>query len=302
MITRDQMQSMIDNDAVVVDADGDKVGKIGQVYLDDNSGSPEWVTVKTGLFGTSETFVPLSAANLSDDTIRVPYDKAVIKDAPRVDADQHLAPEQEDDLYRHYQDVAGEGAVDHHGTDRHGNQGDHHRQDEHARHNGHDDHEAHDRHDDHEAHDRHDDHEGHRRTDDGGHSMVRSEEQVHVGTEKVETGRARLRKYVVTENVTTTVPVEREEVRLEREPISADESPAAGVDGDGDLGEQEQEVVLSEERVRVDKETVPVEKVKLGTETVTDEQQVSEEVRKEQVEADLPDGYADHGQRHDGDR
>ncbi|MGB3184650.1 MAG: PRC and DUF2382 domain-containing protein [Ornithinimicrobium sp.] len=286
MITTDQMQGMIDNDAVVVDADGDKVGKIGRVYLDDTSGNPEWVTVKTGLFGTSETFVPLSAANLSDDTIRVPYDKATIKDAPRMDADEHLSPEQEDDLYRHYQDVGGEGAVE---ADGRRGDGDRH------------DHDGHD-HDPQEGHHDHDDHDRHRHTDGDGDSMVRSEEQVHVGKEKVEAGRARLRKYVVTEDVTTTVPVEREEVRLEREPISEADARDGNVVSDGDLGEQEQEVVLTEERVKVEKETVPVEKVNLGTDTVTDEQQVSEEVRKEQVEADLPDGHDDNSQRHDGDR
>ncbi|MGB3827245.1 MAG: YsnF/AvaK domain-containing protein, partial [Ornithinimicrobium sp.] len=118
--------------------------------------------------------------------------------------------------------------------------------------------------------------------------MVRSEEQLQVGTERVETGKARLRKYVVTENVTTTVPVEREEVRLEREPITEDERGDVSVDGD--LGDEEQQVTLSEERVVVDKETVPVERVSLDTQTVTEEQQVSEEVRKEQVETDVPDG------------
>ncbi|MGB5952841.1 MAG: PRC and DUF2382 domain-containing protein [Ornithinimicrobium sp.] len=278
MITTNQMQQMIDNDAVVVDSDGDKVGKIGQVYLDDDSGNPEWVTVKTGLFGTSETFVPLSAADLSDDTIRVPYDKATIKDAPRVDADQHLSPEQEDDLYRHYKDVGGDHAVDGHDHDGHD-------------HDGHDGHDGHD----HDGHD-HDDHGRHGNAADGD-AMVRSEEQVDVGTEKVETGRARLRKYVVTEDVTTTVPVEREEVRVEREPIGDGDGEVVA---DGDLGEQEQEVVLTEERVSVNKETVPVEKVNLGTETVRDEQEVTEEVRKEQIEADVPDeAQAGDGERND---
>jgi uncharacterized protein (TIGR02271 family) len=122
----------------------------------------------------------------------------------------------------------------------------------------------------------------HDHNDDG---MVLSEEQLRVGTEKVETGKARLRKYVVTENVTKTVPVEREEVRLEREPIAEGDTVGA----DGDIGDAEQEVVLTEERVVVSKESVPVERVSLDTETVTDHEEVNEEVRKEEVEADIPD-------------
>ncbi|CAN5361220.1 PRC and DUF2382 domain-containing protein [soil metagenome] len=299
MISTDQMQGLLDNNAEVVDSDGDKVGKIGQVYLDDTSGNPEWVTVKTGLFGTSETFVPISAADVDDNSIRVPFDKATIKDAPRIDVDEHLSPEQEDELYRHYQDVNrqasgghdDQGGIDEdHGDHTHdGQDGDHNHDDD-----GHDhDHDGHD-HDD--AH-----HDGDRAGDGEGESMVRSEEQVNVGTKRVETGKARLRKYVVTEDVTTTVPVEREEVRLEREPIS--DGDAGEAVADGDLGDEEQEVTLTEERVTVDKETVPVERVGLGTETVTDDQEVTEEVRKEQVEADLPDGHDDgEGQRNDDDR
>ena len=112
--------------------------------------------------------------------------------------------------------------------------------------------------------------------------MTRSEERLHVGTESVPAGRARLRKYVVTENVTTTVPVSHEEVRLEREPITdanrdapcpARTSPRKSTRSS-----------LNAERPVVTKETVPVERVRLATETVAGEQQVSEEVRKEQID------------------
>ncbi len=285
MISTDQMQSLLDNGGVVIDSDGDKVGKIGQVYLDDRSGNPEWVTTKTGMFGGSETFVPLSGADATDEEIRVPYDKATIKDAPRVDdAEGHLSPEQEDELYRHY------GLSEDSGTDGDGDLASGHRD-----HDDHNDHDGDVRDGDHDGdvrdgdHDR--DHGDKDRSDSEG--MVLSEERVDVGTEKVQTGKGRLRKYVVTEDVTTTVPVEREEVRLEREPISDDEAARGDLVADGELGEGESEVVLTEERVKVDKETVPVERVSLDTETVTDEQKVTEEVRKEQVETDLPDGVED---------
>ena len=98
------------------------------------------------------------------------------------------------------------------------------------------------------------------------------------------TGKAKLRKYIVTENVTQTVPVSHEEVRIEREPIT--EANRDQALAGKDLSEEEHEVVLTEERVVTSKETVPVERVKLGTETVTGEQQVDETIRKEQIDTD----------------
>ena len=118
-------------------------------------------------------------------------------------------------------------------------------------------------------------------TDD---ALTLSEERVAVGTQTREAGRAKLRKYVVTENVTQTVPVQREEVRIEHEPIT-DANRGDAMSGPG-ISEDEHEVVLHEERPVVEKETVPVERVRLGTETVTDEVTVDEEVRKEHIETD----------------
>ena len=115
-------------------------------------------------------------------------------------------------------------------------------------------------------------------------AMTRSEEHLNVGTQRVEAGRARLRKYVVTENVTQTVPVSHEEVRVEREPIT-DANVGNALDGPA-ISEEEHEVVLHAERPVVEKEAVPVERVRLDTQTVTEQQQVSEQVRKEQIEVD----------------
>jgi uncharacterized protein (TIGR02271 family) len=114
--------------------------------------------------------------------------------------------------------------------------------------------------------------------------MTRSEEQLNVGTEKVQTGRARLRKYVTTEQQTVTVPVSREEVRIEREPITEGNRDAA-LSGPG-ISEEEHEVILTEERPVVSKETVPVERVRLDKETVTEQERVTEDVRKEQIDLD----------------
>ncbi|SEE22874.1 PRC-barrel domain-containing protein [Streptomyces sp. 2112.3] len=86
----------------VVDADGAKVGKVQQVYRDDATNDPEWITVRTGLFGMKETFIPLAGVRRSGDDLHVPHAKETIKAAPRIDADGHLDPSEEDELYRHY--------------------------------------------------------------------------------------------------------------------------------------------------------------------------------------------------------
>jgi uncharacterized protein (TIGR02271 family) len=118
-------------------------------------------------------------------------------------------------------------------------------------------------------------------TDD---AMTRSEEELRVGTAQRERGRVRLRKYVTTEQRQVTVPVEREEVRVEREPIT-DANIDAAMAGPA-ISEEEHEVILHEEEPVVEKRTVPKERVRLGKEAVTEEQQVTEEVRKEQIDID----------------
>jgi uncharacterized protein (TIGR02271 family) len=118
-------------------------------------------------------------------------------------------------------------------------------------------------------------------TDD---AMTRSEEQVQVGTTSQEAGRVRLRKYVTTEQETHTVPVRKERAVLETEPIT--EGNVGSATSGPDISEEEHEVVLREERATVDKTVEPVERVRLGTETTTDEETVTEEVRKEHVEVD----------------
>ena len=101
MIDLDDVKSVIGRN--VVSSSGEKIGKAGQVYLDDTSGQPEWVTVSTGLFGTKETFVPLAEASTSGNDLVVPYDKDQVKKAPNVgDGDEHLSEQEERRLYEHY--------------------------------------------------------------------------------------------------------------------------------------------------------------------------------------------------------
>ena len=92
----------ITQQTAVVSSDGDRLGTIDQIYTSDSTGEPAWVTLKTGLFGTQESFVPLADASFDGDDIRVPLTKKDVHDAPRVDADGHLSVEEEDDLYRYY--------------------------------------------------------------------------------------------------------------------------------------------------------------------------------------------------------
>jgi uncharacterized protein (TIGR02271 family) len=264
-ISSNQLDSLTAASGNVVSANGQKIGSIGQIYLDDTTGEPTFVTVKTGLFGTAESFVPLADATVDGNDIRVNYDKDLVKDAPHVDPDGDITPTEEQQLYAHYGLSSSGGYTS--GTDTTDVSGT-------------------------RDYDTADDTTGY---DTSGpttdEAMTRSEERVNVGTRKEEAGRARLRKYVVTENVTQTVPVSREEVRVEREPIT-DENVGAARSGPS-ISEEEHEVVLHQERPVVEKEAVPVERVRLGTETVTDQETVTEDVRKEQIDTDLDGGRAD---------
>jgi uncharacterized protein (TIGR02271 family) len=250
--------------ATMVDRDGDKVGTIESIYVDDQTGEPEWALVNTGLFGTRSTFVPLAQASASGDQVQVPYDKQLVKDAPNMDADQHLSEQEEQELWRHYGLDYGTGFEA--GTT-----------------GGYTD--TVDRDGDGVYDDVQDSAVGRDvsgpTTDD---AMTRSEEELRVGTETRERGRARLRKYVTTETQQVTVPVSREEVRVEREPIT-DANLDAATSGPA-ISEEEHEVTLREEQVVVDKRAVPKERVRLDTETVTEERQVAEEVRKEQIQVE----------------
>ena len=110
MIGTEAISRVIGKD--VYDQSGDKIGSASEVYLDDESGQPEWVTVRTGLFGTKESFVPLRDADLTDDGVRVGVSKAQVKGAPKVDTDGHLSPQEEQELYRYYDVGSGQGTTD----------------------------------------------------------------------------------------------------------------------------------------------------------------------------------------------
>ena len=274
MIAQDQLASL--QGADVYDRDGDKIGSLGQVYLDTSTNQPSWASVNTGLFGMKESLVPISEADATGDGIRVPYDKQTVKDAPNVDAsaDEPLMPEDVSRLYQHYS-LGGGGfassGYDDSGSSRTG-------YDAGATQAGGVSDAGFPGERDTVGYDT-----SGPTTDD---AMTRSEERLNVDTQREQVGTARLRKYVVTENVQTTVPVTREQVTVEREPIT-DANAGDALSGPA-ITESEHEVTLHAERPVVETEAVPVERVRLNKETVTEQQTVSGEVRKEQIDTDVP--------------
>jgi uncharacterized protein (TIGR02271 family) len=126
---------------------------------------------------------------------------------------------------------------------------------------------------------------GHQRERAGQQALTRSEEELEVDTKQVPRGQAGVRKRVVTEQQHRTVPVEREELRVQREPI-----PAGEGDRDAEMSADERTIELREEQPVVDKRVVPKERVRIGKEVVRDQEHVSEPVRKEKVEVEQPDG------------
>ena len=228
-ITTKQLRAIAESGGDVRTTSGDKIGSIGQIYVDLANGEPSWVTVRTGLFGMSESFVPLEGATDNGKDIMVNYDKDTVKDAPRIDADRDLSPHEEETLYAHYGMTAGRGHRD--------------------------------------------------REKDRGRDLG-------------------LRRYVVTENVTKTVPVRHEEVRVEREPIT--DANVGAAKSRPDIDEEEHEVVLREGRPVVEKDVVFTGRVRLTKATSTHDETVSGEVGKEQVDTDVESSDRKHRQGQGG--
>ena len=278
--------------ATAFDKAGEKLGSVKEVFVDEQTGQPTFVEVNHGLFGMSSSLVPLRGHDFNGDDLKLAFSKDRIENAPDFDSDKPLTPEAQSDIFKHYQlenaqdvttyqdgnvdaqqrrdadlktgaagagvagaGVAGAGAAHTDTTATH--------TDTTARTGA---------------------ATGNNAADNNG-EIIRSEERLDVNKERVATGEARLRKYVVTDTETVEVPVEREEVRVERTPIS--EAEAANFNGTiGDNDTEEASVTLHEERVNVDKKTVPVEKVNLSKETIKDTETHTEELRKEQIDTD----------------
>jgi stress response protein YsnF len=257
-------------------SDGGKLGMIEAFFADDRTGTPTWVAVSTGLFGTRHSIVPVSGATFHDGALRIPVTADAVKSAPPMAGD-HLDPADEEALRQHYgiatqgiaaqppvagQSPAAEDPVPVGTAPRHAAPA--------------------------EAA------AAVAPPSDG--AMTRSEEQLRVGTERVATTRARLVKYVVTEEVQITVPIRREEIRVEQVPVDAEDgdwageslevpagTPGAAATASGGLPD---EIILHTERPVVTVEVVPVERVRLRTELVQGQETVTEQVQREQIVAD----------------
>lgn len=251
-------------------SDGGKLGTVEAFFADDRTGTPTWVSISTGLFGTRHSVVPVAGATFADGALRIPVTADAVKSAPPM-AGEHLDPADEEALRRHYGTVgemlpptpqtepapAGPAPTEP-------------ARPEPARAEP-------------------------EQADRGAPgAMTRSEEQLRVGTERVATTRARLVKYVVTEDVQITVPIRREEIRVEQVPIDAEDGDwggeslqdvpaAAGTGGRHGLPD---EIILHTERPVVTVEVVPVERVRLRTELVQGQETVTEQVQREQIVVD----------------
>jgi uncharacterized protein (TIGR02271 family) len=251
----------------MIDPDGGLIGRIDAVYVDEESGQPAWALVSIGAAGTRSTFVPIAEATGAGGEVRVPYRRQLVNDAPGIQLDRNLSVAEERQLFRHYGLDYDVGRA---GTPPQGPGG--------TRDAGL------------PAGAREAERDTGREASDqtGDDAMTRSEEELQVGTQTRERGRVRLRRYVTTDEVTKTVPVRREEVRLEQEPpadVGVDD--ATGGPEDSDSG---YEVVLHEEQPVIEKRVVPRERVRLDKEVVTDEEQVTGEVRKEHIDVEDDSG------------
>ncbi len=275
MITFEQMKDSMNAGANVLSEDGAVLGAMGQLYVDDATGEPSWVTVSTHPSGSPESFAPLVGASLDGQNVRLPYSHAKVYESPKMSQDGHLSPEEEKHLLRYYGLMEAKEGVDPEAlaettTSR-------------------------------RKHDFADAPAGTSSAgDDGPFEMTRSEEELRVGTELRETERVRLVKRVVTEDVTMTVQIRREELVVERVPVK-DGKPLYD-DGEGTFSKAERErlysavetafagditeVVLYEERPRVEIDVVPIERVRVSREVHTEDEVVTGQVRKEIIETE----------------
>ena len=251
---------------------GDKLGLVEHFFVDDRTGAPTWVALVTGVFGTRHSIVPAADATFDAASgLRLPVTSEAVKSAPQLTGD-HLTPDDEADLRRHYgvgqqpavpaAEVPTANAPTAAGAPAA-------------------------------------DVPTAAPAGDTDGAMVRSEERLLVGTERVATTRARLIKYVVTEEVQITVPIRREEIRVEEVPIDAPDLPGESLATDGRTGTASastatgtgdgglpDEIILHTERPVVTVEVVPVERVRLRTEVVQGQETVTQQVQREQIAVD----------------
>lgn len=264
MITLEQLQDSMSSGANVLSEEGAVLGTIEQLHIDDTSGDPRWVVVTPHVIGLPSYFAPLQNAILRDNTVVLPYAQATVQNSPMPSQGDHLLPEEEQQLLRYYshaatRDTPVDPAADTIPDSIASSSGD----------------------------------------DDA--VMIRSEEQLLVGTEIHETERVRLVKRVITEDVTMTVQIRREELVIERTAVT--DGTTFYDDGETPYTDAERErlydavetafngdaveVVLYEEKPRVEMDVVPIERIRLSRKAMTRDEVVEGQVRKEIIETEL---------------
>ena len=225
--------------ADVVDAQGNKIGTVEEIFYDEQTGQPEWIGIGTGFFGTKRVLVPVEGANFGGDGVQVPYSQDQVSGSPDIDGD-FVDQQTERELYSYYGIDFSEDQSDTVLPEGGAPSGD---------------------------------------MTTGEASVTRSEEELRVGKRQVEAGQVRLRKWVETEPVQADVELQRETVRVERQPIN---EPVSGAE----IGDEQVEVPLTAEEAVVQKEAVARERISLDKDVEVETQTVSDEVRKERVDVD----------------
>jgi uncharacterized protein (TIGR02271 family) len=272
--------------ARAIGGDGQVVGTVQQVFYDDRDETPVWARIRSG---TRERFVPLGGSRVTKEGLSLPFDTRQIMTSPDVSVERHMSAAETDQLKRHYgltvptqsgppdaehgqaqQDAAQQaqaqsGQVPQDETKRGPGEAGQFQRDETDR----------------GLADAGQFQRGAAQRDAaqvGEDWLIRAEERFDVGTELLESGRARLHKYVDVQPVEQTVHVYHEEYEIERVPISAGEQVR------GEIGEGEQQIALHEERPVLHKEAVPVERVRLKVKRVDEDRTLRDEIRRERLE------------------
>jgi uncharacterized protein (TIGR02271 family) len=261
--------------ARVTGSDGKVIGTVEQVFRDDADGTPAWARIRSGKTGR---FVPVSTSELTADGLRVPFDSRKVLSGPNIDAGQHMSEAQAEEIRKYYglalpaqeapsretrsRETPSRQAPSYQVPSRPSpsyqvpaRQAPY----------------------------------GPRARPSEQDWVVRQEERLHVDKETVETGRVRLHKYVDVEAVQETVRTFHDEYDIERVTVSAQDRTG------GDIGEDEQEIILYEERPVPRKEIVPVERIRLRTKRIEEDSVVRDELRRERIEVE-PDQERSRGQ------
>jgi uncharacterized protein (TIGR02271 family) len=259
----------------VYDPDGDKIGKVDDLFVDEND-QPEYIGVKMGLLGTSSTLIPWQMVEVreTDSSLIVSADDAHVKDGPTFDDDRDITPEFESEVYSYY-GLQQSGSAEDRGTysDYYGDSGEvgpgmREGDTETGEFRGHAE-----------------DDEGVSQSagsdleDEDELRVQRSEEELRAGTREREAGSMRVRKRVRTDREQIEVPTRHEEVSVERVPVEGEATEAQ-------IGEDEVVVPVTEEEVVTEKRAVAKEEVRIRKDVVEGTETVEEDVRREEVEVE----------------